>query len=99
MFNEKRYSTPGVLLKVPLYIQNLIWLLIEIMAVESQDHLQIFELNEAVIDGKSMQKIIHKQENPLYLKEHIIPVNKAVNAKLFVIDDETHSTMLLSDEY
>jgi len=99
MFNEKRYATPGVLLKVPLYIQNLLWSLIETMTVENQDYLQILELSEAIIDGKSMQKIIHKQEDPLYLKEHIIPISKAVNAKLFVIDDGTHSTMLLSDEY
>lgn len=99
MFDSKRYATPGVLLRIPLHVQNLLWFIIETMAVESQDYLQILELSETIIDGKSMQKIIHKQENPLYLKEHIIPVKKAVNAKLFVIDDGPYSTMLLSHEY
>jgi hypothetical protein len=99
MFNTKRYATPQLLLEIPLYLQNILWFLIETMNVENQDYLQILELSETIIDGKLMQKILHKQENPVYLKEHTIPVKKAVNLKIFVIDDGTHSTMLLSDEY
>ena len=50
--------------------------------------------------GKVYQKIVHYQEFPR-LKEEFCYTNisKAVNAKIFVIDDGEQATMMLSNEY
>ena len=45
------------------------------------------------------QHIVHEQEQPPYRYELDVPCDDAVNAKVFVIDDLTHSTMLLAEEY
>ena len=45
------------------------------------------------------QHIVHEQEQPQYRYELDVPCDDAVNAKVFVIDDLTHSTMLLAEEY
>ena len=47
----------------------------------------------------TVQHIVHKQEQPPYRYELDVPCDDAVNAKVFVIDDLTHSTMLLAEEY
>ena len=45
------------------------------------------------------QHITHTQEQPPYLYQMDVPCTDAVDAKIFVIDDGTHSTMLLAEEY
>ena len=44
------------------------------------------------------QKIVHKQEQPEYRKEYLLDT-KTVTETVFVIDDGTHTTMLLGEEY
>jgi hypothetical protein len=73
--------------------------MIEIMEVADKDYLQVFELSETTSDEKPMQQIIHKQEQPLYQKTHIIPIKTTVTAKVFVVDDGSHSTIILAHEY
>ena len=46
-----------------------------------------------------MQQIIHESEQPIYKKVYLIPTDKPITEKLYVIDDEDHSTMLLASEY
>lgn len=99
MFEGKRYVTKGVLEGVPGYLQNLIWYMISIMPVSEKDYLQVFELSEVLENGKVFQKIVHSQEVPEYKNEEIITVSEAINEKVYVIDDETHSTILLAEEY
>lgn len=65
------------------------------MQTESKDYLQVFRLQKT---GQG-QRITHTQEQPPYSRELFVPCVDAVNAKLFVIDDGTHSTMLLAEEY
>ena len=98
MFNKNRYITKGVLSFIPVYLQNLLWYMVEIMP-EPKDYLQIFELKEHFEGEKVKQKIIHRQENPKYYQEHIISVKGAVSGKIYIIDDGDHSTMLLATEY
>ena len=43
--------------------------------------------------------IVHRQENPPYTNRNTLTGLQAVRVKLFVIDDTTHSTMLLAEEY
>lgn len=99
MFDGERYVTNGITTSIPNSMQNLLWFLIEMMDIESKDHFQIIELSKTLKDGKQAQKIVHKQEQPTYIKEHIIPAKNPITAKIFVIDDDTHSTMLLAEEY
>ena len=95
MFNNQRYVTRGISNKLPLMLQIILWGLIDTMEVAEKDYLQVFCLSAE----SGMQKIIHKQEQPEYSKEYLFPSEAPITAKIFVIDDETHSTMLLAEEY
>lgn len=96
MFQNDRYVTCGVATSISFSLQMLLWYLVDSMEVEEKDYLQVLQL-EAYGDK---QKIIHMQENPPYRKEHLLSFGEtSVKAKLFLIDDEDHSTMLLADEY
>jgi hypothetical protein len=70
------------------------WELINQMPVE-KDYLQVFYLSAE--NGK--QKVNHSQEIPEYSKEYVFNIGTTINAKVFVIDDKIHSTMLLAEEY
>ena len=94
-FNNPRYATRGISSTLPLMLQIILWGLIDTMEVVEKDYLQIFTL--ASENGK--QKIVHEQEQPEYRMEYLFPADEQVNAKIFVIYDETHSTMLLAEEY
>ena len=70
------------------------WEIIKQMPVD-KDYLQVFYLSSD--NGK--QKIKHSQEAPEYTKEYVFDTGIPITEKIFVIDDETHSTMLLASEY
>lgn len=95
MFTSPRYATRGVTTTVPLMLQIILWNLIDSMEVAEKDYLQVFRLSAE--SGK--QKIIHSQEQPDYCKEYLFPSEEPITAKIFVIDDETYTTMLLAEEY
>ena len=95
MFNNQRYVTRGISNELPLMLQIILWGLIDSMEVVEKDYLQIFRLSAE--NGK--QKIIHEQEQPEYSKEYLFPSEDPITAKIFIIDDETHTTMLLAEEY
>ena len=95
MFKNQRYVTRGISNELPLMLQIILWGLIDSMEVVEKDYLQVFCLSAE--SGK--QKIIHRQELPEYSKEYLFPSENPITAKIFVIDDETHTTMLLAEEY
>ena len=95
MFQNDKYLTRGVSQTIPNWLVILLWHLIATMQTEHKDYLQVFRLQKT---GQG-QRITHTQEQPLYQRELFVPCVDAVNAKLFVIDDGTHSTMLLAEEY
>ena len=95
MFQNQRYATSGINSELPLLTQIILWGLIDTMEVVRKDYLQVFLLSA---DGEN-QRIIHEQEQPEYRKEYLLPSENPVTAKVFVIDDESHSTMLLAEEY
>ena len=94
IFNNKHFITCGVEQTIPPILQVIMWELINQMPVD-KDYLQVFVLSES--GGK--QKLVHTQENPQYSKEYVIQTKPIVFGKIFVIDDETHSTMLMNYEY
>ena len=94
MFQNERYITRGVQSDIPIELQIFMWNCINSMP-EPKDYLQVFRLSS--FEGK--QKIIHEQEQPEYKKEYLLSLDKPVTAKVYVIDDGDHSTMLLAEEY
>ena len=98
---QNRYMTNGISSEIPFSLQNLMWLMIESMEIDKKDYLQIFELSKAVTDGKVFQKITHRQEQPGYEKSITILADEkdVVEKKVYVIDDVSHCTMLLAEEY
>ena len=95
MFPNKRYITANVMREVPLELQIFLWQCVDGIPIEA-DYLQIFQLSKA--DG--MQKIVHEQECPPYKKEYrLAPIFPLVEAKIYIINDETHATMLFDHEY
>ena len=94
-FRNKRFITAGINEKVDLILQIFMWEVIDDMP-EPKDYLQVFNFEE--VDGK--QKITHIQEEPEYKQEYLTSSDAPFFiGKIFVIDDETHSTMLLAEEY
>ena len=88
-----RYLTKGVQSEIPAILQIFMWDCIKV--VSEPDYLQIFRLSD--FNGK--QRIIHEQEVPEYKREYLLAVPEPINAKVYVIDDEDHCTMLLAEEY
>lgn len=93
MFSNQRYLTKGVQMDIPFELQIFMWECIK--AVPEPDYMQIFRLSD--FNGK--QRIIHEQEIPEYKREYLLAVTEPINAKVYVIDDGDHSTMLLAEEY
>ena len=94
IFNNQKFITRGVAENIPILLQMLMWEMIHNLPVD-KDYLQVFSLSEK--DGK--QRIIHTQEEPEYEKEYVLNITPITNGKVFVIDDNTHSTMLMNYEY
>ena len=63
------------------------------------DYLQVFELSEVIVNGRTCQRIVHSQERPPYKKVYTIETDEVVRQKIFVIDDEDYHTFLLAEEY
>ena len=64
------------------------------------DYLQVFDLNPKTVDGRQWQQIEHRQEVPNRIQTVFFDLmEEPATAKIFVIDDSTHVTMLLVDEY
>ena len=95
MFNNQRYATKGITNTVPLVTQIILWDCIDSMKVERKDYLQVFKLTAK----NHTQHVTHSQEEPTYERTFTFPTDEPLTAKIFVIDDETHTTMLLAEEY
>ena len=95
MFNNQRYVTRGITNTVPLVTQIILWDCIDSMKIKQKDYLQVFKLTAE----NHTQHVTHSQEEPTYEHSFEFQTDKPITAKIFVIDDETHSTMLLAEEY
>lgn len=94
-FNNQRFITKGVEANISPLLQLFLWQCIDSMP-QPKDYLQVFELSAK--EGK--QKILHSQEVPEYQREYLFTADAPFFiGKVFVIDDESHSTMLLAEEY
>ena len=94
LFQNPHYLTRGVDTEIPLELQLFMWGCVYNLP-EERDYLQVFEL-EPLDD---MQRISHTSEQPEHHMEYIIPTEKPITAKLYIIDSIEYSTMLLAEEY
>ena len=86
---KPRYITRGIQTTIPSWLQTLLWYMRDSMEVPERDYLQIFH----------RQRIEHAQEQPEYKHIVTIPGEQPVDAKVYIIEDPDHITMLLADEY
>ena len=98
MFKNERYLTAGIALTLPPWLVFMLWDLIDEMKTPV-DYLQVFSVSCEEKDGLSHLTIVHSQENPEYSQTYTAVTQDKVTAKIFVIDDGDHSTMLLAEEY
>ena len=94
-FTGQRYLTRGVQNEIPFDLQMFMWYLINNLN-EPKDYLQVFRLS---VSDNGNQRIVHEQEEPEYHKEYDIDIENPITAKVYVIDDGDHCTMLLAEEY
>lgn len=78
-----------------LLLQLFMWECIDRLNVP-KDYLQVFKCT--AFDGK--QKLIHIQEEPEYKREYLFLTDAPFFiGKIYVIDNEFYSVMMLSEEY
>lgn len=94
MFRNPHYITKGISLTLPPETIIMLWQMVAEMP-EPKDYLQIFRLTAE----ENLQRIEHEQEQPPYKQNGCFPCSKPVKEKVYIIDDEDHSTMLLAEEY
>ena len=94
MFQNQRYLTRGIHAEISPELQLFLWNCIDQLP-ETCDYFQVFKLEPM----RQMQRISHTSEQPEYKMEYLIPSDKPITAKLYVIDSIEYSTMLLAEEY
>ena len=92
--SKGRYLTRGVDAKIPIALQVMMWQAVDQMP-EPKDYLQVFHLSEK----NGLQIVHHTSEQPQFEMTYIAEAEKPVTAKVYIIDDGEHCTMLLAEEY
>ena len=99
MFNNPRYLTKGFQSAVPLMTQFVLFHMIDHSKnTRKFDYLQVFTLSVESHGGQAVQKIVHSQEQPIWSKTSLFPLENPITAKIYVIDDGDHHTFLLAEE-
>ena len=95
MFQNPGYLTRSVQDTIPLELQLLMWNALNAIP-EPKDYFQVFRLS--VLNG--IQCVEHEQEQPPFKREYLLQtIETPITAKVYIIDDGDHSTMLLAEEY
>ena len=96
MHETKRYLTWGVDSTIPIELQLFLWECVDRMP-DPKDYLQVFDLEQV----GCIQSITHRSEKPEYRKVYLLPSDRPITEKLYIIDDSVQQimTMLLSSEY
>ena len=97
---ESRYITRGANEKLDLRLQLILLSMIDKLNEEGKelDYLQVFKVRKC----KEGIVIEHSQEVPEYKEKYVIDLENIEvngNIKVFVIDDNEYSTMMLAEEY
>lgn len=103
MFDPPRYATRGIVESLAPDIQFTLWAMVDVLRLRSgvePDYLQVFDLapSEKTL-APFNQAIQHRQEEPRYSATNYLCVDDPITVRVFIIDDGSHSTMLLAEEY
>lgn len=101
-FSGERFVTRGVSANFPIGLQLSLFAAIELMREKvggRLDYLQVFNIVTEVKEHKNFLHIYHEQECPKAKLEYIVPTEKEVSGKAYMIDDLDHVTLLLAEEY
>lgn len=103
MFDPPRYATSEIVETLSPEIQSTLWSMVDLLRLRSgvkPDSLQSFKLAPSVYQRDALnQVILHRQEQPHYIATNLMSVDQPVTAKVFVIDDGEHATMMFASEY
>lgn len=99
MFDNKKYITSGIQVKVPNHLIIIMWNLIDMVPADQRDYLQVFEL-EIIGNGDAKTQVIkHWQEEPEYHSPIVyVPYGEYFAGKIFAIDDGPNSVMCFPHE-
>jgi hypothetical protein len=103
MFGSNRYITRGINQELPMDLTIFLWSRVDALKLESDgdmDYLQVFELKK--LDNPDIQEnqlIIHRTEEPLYVRTYALSVEEPISDKVYVIDSGDYCTMILAREY
>ena len=104
VFNpNKRYITANCSSTIGIDLQIMLFGLIdERLAQKAEvDYLQIFELSVDEVNGKKLQVVVHRQEQPEYKQRIVLlHIEEPIDGqKIWVIDSGDYCTMLLPSDY
>ena len=92
--SKDRYLTRGVDAEIPIALQIFLWDAVDNMP-QPKDYLQVFRLSEE----NGLQIVHHTSEQPQFeMMYYIVEAEKPVTAKVYIMDDGEHCTMLLAEE-
>lgn len=94
MTNVKKLVTFDANENISQSTQLFLWSIVNKISVE-KDYLQIFKLSRE----KGQQKVIHKQEVPLYEHVYFFDTNEPIEATVYIVIEENCSTMMLAENY
>lgn len=98
---KPRYCSRGVAEEIPMELQLFLWSILEQQKnLHEMDYLQIFQLQ---VDEEGTLYIHYSQEQPEYEQGYVLvgvgaDMPEVNGKKLYVIDDETHITMVFPEE-
>ena len=92
------FRTIGIEESIPLVLQMYLWQLV-FEVKKDRDYLQVFELKEEEIENGKVQVIIHSQEEPERSNTYYLTSPDPIISRIYIIEDSSYFTMLLSSEY
>lgn len=99
MFIRKRIVGKNVNAKIPIFMQNILWLLYEI-GIDSTDRPHCFRLEIVYCnENKSIQKISRLQGDAEYVNVCLIPLQNPIDARICIkCNDSGVCFMMFEDE-
>ena len=94
MVKNQLFITTGILNRVPIPIQNLMWYISRLVKQNAKLH----EFSFIAIDDELYQLLTHKIEDLNYEKKYSFKSPRPINETIYIVNDFV-STMLLEEEY
>ena len=96
---EKLMTTNSAEKEIPLYVRNILWLILEEKIIP-QNEYHFIELDVTVNEnGRNTQKITYTNRIQVYQKEYLYPDKNPIKINAVIkVDNSGTATMMLTDE-